>query len=332
MAERDDDGDAFGFKALQKKAAGPGGGNAKRQQELQRLVGDEDSEEDQGLQGANIDDLWNAIKGNDEEPVVESKVTTGNFIVHLVSARNLRDADWAGKSDPVAVAMIPGKPESRMQTEVINESLDPVWNYKAKLIGFREGDNIKIAVYDDDTTLMASVAEDGDFLGQCFLSAEAFFPDGMRRCEVPLEDLQNTEMQAYITVEIEVEEVVMEAPPIAAAIENSPEESQQVSAEANPVAAAEPPVESEMETSAAPEAVTIDVAPETSAEEQVASEEPLTSPGRKSKPKAKKGASASSSSSDGKKPKKKKTATGASSISASKGLRAEPDVEEPESF
>merc|ERR1740123_1495005 len=86
----------------------------------------------------------------------------------IVSARGLRNADWlpgAGKSDPYCECEIAGKPRAgKVQTKVISNNLDPVWEHHAELPGFKQGDTLVFKVYDKD--LLKS-----DFLGELQLQS-----------------------------------------------------------------------------------------------------------------------------------------------------------------
>ncbi|CAE8686657.1 unnamed protein product [Polarella glacialis] len=79
--------------------------------------------------------------------------TTYDLEVSIVKARGLRDADWlpgSGRSDPFCTCEITGKPATRIQTQVINDQLDPEWNFVGKVSGFRQSDSLYFAIQDDD--------------------------------------------------------------------------------------------------------------------------------------------------------------------------------------
>jgi len=94
----------------------------------------------------------------------------------IVSARGLRDADWlpgAGKSDPYCICEIQGKPHAaKIETEVINDNLDPVWNHEALLAGYTPGDSLVFHIYDKDW------GKKDDFLGTCVLAGDRINPPG----------------------------------------------------------------------------------------------------------------------------------------------------------
>lgn len=83
--------------------------------------------------------------------VEESTVT---LQIELIKASNLYDADgvMTGKSDPYCICFIPGKEKSsKVQTQVINNDLNPVWNFKGELKGFHgHNDTLEVQVWDSD--------------------------------------------------------------------------------------------------------------------------------------------------------------------------------------
>ncbi|KAJ9444597.1 Synaptotagmin-5 [Diplonema papillatum] len=88
--------------------------------------------------------------------------------ITLDSATGLADEDGfgKGKSDPFAVITIPG--QAKQRTKTVDNTLAPVWNYKASYdaTGLGSGSQpvtAKIEVFDEDTV-------SNDFLGRCDLS------------------------------------------------------------------------------------------------------------------------------------------------------------------
>eukprot|EP00406_Dinophysis_acuminata_P065288 CAMPEP_0179292572 /NCGR_PEP_ID=MMETSP0797-20121207/42923_1 /TAXON_ID=47934 /ORGANISM="Dinophysis acuminata, Strain DAEP01" /LENGTH=260 /DNA_ID=CAMNT_0021001685 /DNA_START=1 /DNA_END=785 /DNA_ORIENTATION=- len=71
----------------------------------------------------------------------------------VVGARGLHTAHWApsrGMADPYCICEIPGRPKTRLQTRIIDDSLDPVnpvWNHEAE-IDYVDGDSIAFTVRD----------------------------------------------------------------------------------------------------------------------------------------------------------------------------------------
>eukprot|EP00419_Tripos_fusus_P029087 CAMPEP_0172700706 /NCGR_PEP_ID=MMETSP1074-20121228/31099_1 /TAXON_ID=2916 /ORGANISM="Ceratium fusus, Strain PA161109" /LENGTH=1116 /DNA_ID=CAMNT_0013522133 /DNA_START=152 /DNA_END=3500 /DNA_ORIENTATION=+ len=94
----------------------------------------------------------------------------------IVGAKGLRNADWlpgTGKSDPYCVCEVEGRPEiPKVQTGVINDDLDPIWDFDAEIHGFNPGDSLAFHVYDKDW------GKKDDFLGTLTLRSEVFYPDG----------------------------------------------------------------------------------------------------------------------------------------------------------
>eukprot|EP00933_Yihiella_yeosuensis_P071844 TRINITY_DN80088_c0_g1_i1.p1 TRINITY_DN80088_c0_g1~~TRINITY_DN80088_c0_g1_i1.p1 ORF type:complete len:837 (+),score=113.13 TRINITY_DN80088_c0_g1_i1:127-2637(+) len=106
------------------------------------------------------------------------KVLKGGILmpisVTIVSASGLKNADysWAGLSDPYCRFMILGKPSTKRETPVVDNCLDPVWNYTANLYAYDEGDVLSFVVYDKDPGFA-----DGDFLGCATLELSSHMKD-----------------------------------------------------------------------------------------------------------------------------------------------------------
>jgi len=104
--------------------------------------------------------------------------------VIIVSASGLRNADHLpgqGLSDPYCVCQIPGKPASRFQTKVVDDSLDPVWEHVQEVQGYTIGDSLDFVVWDKDP------GTSGDLLGRAKLAGSQFYPSGFDG-EVELKD------------------------------------------------------------------------------------------------------------------------------------------------
>jgi len=93
------------------------------------------------------------------------------LLVTIRYARNLRNADLVGKSDPYCVCRIPNKDKSIFRTKVINNTLHPDWNEQGEIAGYENGDDLLFTIYDKDPMSC-------DFLGTAQLNSKAFFPDG----------------------------------------------------------------------------------------------------------------------------------------------------------
>merc|ERR1712187_891312 len=65
--------------------------------------------------------------------------------VRIVMAEGLRDADWNGKTDPVALAEIPDKPESRIISPAIINTQTPKWYHQQLLKGCAIGDELVVS-------------------------------------------------------------------------------------------------------------------------------------------------------------------------------------------
>jgi len=117
--------------------------------------------------------------------------------VTVESANNLYNADisLAGKSDPYVIVEVPGQENMRFQTNVLDNTLNPVWNYTGEIDGFMDGDVLQFSVWDKDI-----FPKPDDFLGKVLLTAEDFYPQGFA-AEVPLSE---SKTNATLTVMISV--------------------------------------------------------------------------------------------------------------------------------
>merc|ERR1711974_209892 len=72
---------------------------------------------------------------------------------------------WPGKSDPYCVVEVLGKQadEERPKTEVVKNTIEPVWNHRFEMPDCRAGDVLVFKVYDSD------FSKQDDFLGSANL-------------------------------------------------------------------------------------------------------------------------------------------------------------------
>ncbi|CAE8642249.1 unnamed protein product [Polarella glacialis] len=121
--------------------------------------------------------------------------------VKVVSARGLRAADWRllfkASSDPYCVCEIQGgavHKSSSFKTHVVSKTLEPIWEYEAKLSSYRPNNALKFSVFDDDW------GKSHDLLGQIVLDPKQFYPNGFAG-ELKLNDAGTNE-EAYIEIKI----------------------------------------------------------------------------------------------------------------------------------
>jgi len=95
---------------------------------------------------SELNRLTNVNISNEEDSVRSVNVT-------IVHARGLRNADHGfgmGKSDPFCTCIVAGKSgSSRIQTRVIRDDLNPVWNHSQTVRG-NVGDELLFNVFDED--------------------------------------------------------------------------------------------------------------------------------------------------------------------------------------
>merc|ERR1712060_327843 len=155
---------------------------------------------------------FNKGLGGEEEEEDTAHLLREQIYIQIFSAKNLRNADFLGKSDPVCLVQVAGMEESRIITAVIQNCLDPVWNHQEELHGFDPDDDLDISLWDDDPG--NSKPEDGDFLGRAIISGDAFYPKGMPKTDILLSDVGNK--NSSITIQIVVVERGSPAPTLEA--------------------------------------------------------------------------------------------------------------------
>merc|ERR1719221_1387671 len=114
--------------------------------------------------------------------------------VTVVSAKNLVDADWIGKSDPYCVIEVPHKANTKVQTSVVNNNLNPVWHQTLEVKGYQPGDPLLFTVMDKD-----KFGKDA-FLGSVSVQAAEFYPQGLSKA-LPLA-MARPKTQSMLTVQI----------------------------------------------------------------------------------------------------------------------------------
>mmetsp|Transcript_162415 Transcript_162415/g.299668 ORF Transcript_162415/g.299668 Transcript_162415/m.299668 type:complete len:483 (+) Transcript_162415:109-1557(+) len=101
-----------------------------------------------------------------------------NLKVSILSARGLRNADWANKSDPYCVCEVLGRPQSTWKTSVQDNTLDPVWNEGQELAMYRQHDSLRFSLYDSDMVAscwgLQLFNDPDDFLGEVTLPGQYF--------------------------------------------------------------------------------------------------------------------------------------------------------------
>jgi len=126
----------------------------------------------------------------DIEDIVVIKVT-------IVSASDLRNADWVTKSDPYCACQIVGRPGT-VKTQTVNDNLEPTWNFEARLLGFQKDDSLKFDIFDSD------LGKKDDFLGTATLESDKFRAAQFYG-KVPLTDGKGNSAQGSLTVRVRLE-------------------------------------------------------------------------------------------------------------------------------
>jgi len=110
---------------------------------------------------------------SDELECTASKQKRFRLRVKIVSAKDLIAGDINGYSDPYCICEIAGRKEARFQTDVIQKTLDPVWQQEHIFEACALDDELNFHVYDYDGGKKL-----GDFLGRAVLESDDIFPDG----------------------------------------------------------------------------------------------------------------------------------------------------------
>lgn len=93
--------------------------------------------------------------------------------VVIEGAKDLRNADLFGKSDPYCVCEINGKEAAaKVKTSVVSNNLNPQWDHEAKITDYEIGDSLVFSVYDSD------IGKDDDFLGKATLEKDQICKEG----------------------------------------------------------------------------------------------------------------------------------------------------------
>merc|ERR1711862_757800 len=99
--------------------------------------------------------------------------------VTIVGATGLHEADTCGKgSDPYCILEIPGKPRSKIKTQALDSTLNPVWNHESEIVDYSPGDDLKFSVWDKDPGGNFREESQDDPLGQAVLPSRSFHPGG----------------------------------------------------------------------------------------------------------------------------------------------------------
>lgn len=116
--------------------------------------------------------------------------------VTVVGARNLRNADMIGKSDPYCICEVQGKPSVQIVTPSVTDTLNPEWLHEAELVGYQIEDALIFTVKDKDPL------KPDDFLGKVSVPFEAF-TDSVFEGELQLTETQG-ELESFLKLKIEL--------------------------------------------------------------------------------------------------------------------------------
>lgn len=135
-----------------------------------------------------------------------------HLTLHIISAKGLRDTDFMpgkDKSDPYCLVQVLGK-EIAVKTHVVQDQLDPVWDFVLPIEGYEDTDSLEFSVWDADEirpltggseTFNAVVDDGDDLLGRTIVT-----PEMIREMKEPTTfELEETgEEPAFLTLWTEV--------------------------------------------------------------------------------------------------------------------------------
>eukprot|EP00931_Biecheleriopsis_adriatica_P023457 TRINITY_DN14805_c0_g1_i1.p1 TRINITY_DN14805_c0_g1~~TRINITY_DN14805_c0_g1_i1.p1 ORF type:complete len:295 (+),score=105.79 TRINITY_DN14805_c0_g1_i1:76-885(+) len=108
------------------------------------------------------------------EQTADLSKTRYELEVTMASAKNLRDADWMpGGSDPYCRCEGIGRTKAKIETKVVDNKRDPVWNHTEKMV-IGHDDSLKFTVYDKD------VGDADDLLSDVELPFAKLMPSGFK--------------------------------------------------------------------------------------------------------------------------------------------------------
>eukprot|EP00927_Polykrikos_kofoidii_P046122 TRINITY_DN40316_c0_g1_i1.p1 TRINITY_DN40316_c0_g1~~TRINITY_DN40316_c0_g1_i1.p1 ORF type:complete len:2101 (-),score=404.85 TRINITY_DN40316_c0_g1_i1:205-6507(-) len=109
--------------------------------------------------------------------------------VTLIGARYLRHPDAfapGGMAEPCALVEIPGKPDAKVQTKVLQNDVHPVWNYDVFVTDWVVGDAIVVSIWDKEPVNKVSSSDENlgltvtfdECIGRVTLQSDQFYPRG----------------------------------------------------------------------------------------------------------------------------------------------------------
>eukprot|EP00928_Gymnodinium_smaydae_P010040 TRINITY_DN1376_c0_g1_i6.p2 TRINITY_DN1376_c0_g1~~TRINITY_DN1376_c0_g1_i6.p2 ORF type:complete len:433 (-),score=95.18 TRINITY_DN1376_c0_g1_i6:205-1503(-) len=159
-------------------------------------------------------------------PTAVAAAPTSKLRVEILNAKMLpnKDSLLSGKSDPYVIAQVPGTQgmfhgKTKITTPVINNNLNPEWNFTGDIPHFKPTDVLEFEVWDQD-----SFPKPDQLLGKTQLNPEDFAanPGGLEG-ELPLTGTQGEDAGTLaIRVHVLPDDAVGTAAPGAAAVSATP--------------------------------------------------------------------------------------------------------------
>jgi hypothetical protein len=95
--------------------------------------------------------------------------------VVIVKAKGLPNKEVSkhqGVSDPYCTIWLDGKPETKMSTKVIQDTLDPAWKERISLRGYAPGNHLRISVHNSNYGMSHKTTVKDDVLAIATLRSE----------------------------------------------------------------------------------------------------------------------------------------------------------------
>jgi len=152
-------------------------------------------------------------------------MATATLRITIESAGNLpnMDSGFAGKSDPYVIVKVPEKKEQTIKTPVINNDLNPVWNFVGDIAGYNGGDPLEFEVWDSDT-----FPKPDQIIGKAILGASDFFPNGVAgSLPIEVKGAEPATLNMSIEVILDAQDPAAAVPEAQLQAQAQPEEQQQ---------------------------------------------------------------------------------------------------------
>eukprot|EP00928_Gymnodinium_smaydae_P026047 TRINITY_DN20558_c0_g3_i1.p1 TRINITY_DN20558_c0_g3~~TRINITY_DN20558_c0_g3_i1.p1 ORF type:complete len:1320 (-),score=271.03 TRINITY_DN20558_c0_g3_i1:245-4204(-) len=116
--------------------------------------------------------------------------------VKIRGARGLRAADVGGASDPYCTCEIAGRPNTKVSTGVIDNVLNPNWEFETNIAEYNKGESLVFTVWDDDGL------QQDDVIGSFTLDSHRFASEAFD-AEVQLDEAGDG-VEAFLNIAVSI--------------------------------------------------------------------------------------------------------------------------------